>query len=295
MKDTQFLECLDKILDRKTTYNNRYPYNLGYYDGISLSFDCWNLVKSIDWSNGTIADNWRVGNFAIYNPGASLGDWTGRQILTHCSEVSTDMNNIPVGAFLLYYDDSHAGVYIGDRKVCECTVAWGQNGVIVSEIGSNGERIFNGSQYGKWGWHGKLPFVEYTMKPEGQFHEGDIVTIVQGAKVYGTDIYFASWVYGVPLTITQLVGDRAVVSNTEYVIGAVSTKDILPYEEPVVEEPEPEPEPFHPGTQVEPPEDPVEEPIESEKSILEKILETLQEILNFLKRVFKKEESDDRD
>lgn len=258
MKDYEFLEVLKAILDRKTSYQNVFPYNLGYYDGISQSYDCWNLVKAIDWSNGTCANFWSIGQYAIYSPSATLGDWTGRQILNHCSEVSTDMTNIPKGAFLLYYDDSHAGVYMGNGKVCECTPIWG-GGVLLSDIGPNGERTKNGSQYGRWGWHGKLPFVEYTLKPEGQFHEGDIVTIIQGAKVYGTDIYFASWVYGTPLKITQLYGDRAVVSNDQYVIGAVSTNDLLPYEEPIQEpEPEPEPEPWHPGTDIDP--EPIPEP-----------------------------------
>lgn len=167
MTDQEFLTCLDTILNRDTRYNNHWPYNVGYYDGIFLSFDCWNLVKAIDWSNGTISDNWTVGNYAVYNPSAALGDWTGREIMDHCLQVSTDMNNIIPGEFLLYEGDGHAGVYVGGGNVVECTVSWGVNRVILSQIGKNGKRSFRDVAQGRWYQHGRLPFVTYK-EPEPQ-------------------------------------------------------------------------------------------------------------------------------
>lgn len=167
MTDQEFLTCLDTILNRDTRYNNHWPYNVGYYDGIFLSFDCWNLVKAIDWSNGTISDNWTVGNYAVYNPSAALGDWTGREIMDHCLQVSTDMNNIIPGEFLLYEGDGHAGVYVGGGNVVECTVSWGVNRVILSQIGKNGKRSFRDIAQGRWYQHGRLPFVTYK-EPEPQ-------------------------------------------------------------------------------------------------------------------------------
>lgn len=245
MTDRKFIEVLNKILARKTGYNNSFPYNLGYYHSSGVqTFDCWNLIKAICWTNGTIADNYTVGKYAIYNPASGLGDWTGKQILDHCSEVSGDMSDIDAGEYLLYEGDGHAGVYVGDGHVIECTVGWGMNCVMQSDIDGSGRSFYRGVQRGRWYRHGKLPFVEYTT-----FSEGDVVTINDGAKVYGTNIYFAKWVYGQPLTITQLLGDRAVVNNKEYCIGAVSTNDLTPYKEPET------PEPFHPATPVEPPEE----------------------------------------
>lgn len=161
MTDKNFLQCLDVILNRDTRYNNRWPYNVGYYDGIFLTFDCWNLVKAIDWTNGAIADNWTVGNYAAYNPAAALGDWTGREIMDHCLQVSTDMNNIIPGEFLLYEGDGHAGVYVGAGNVVECTISWGVNRVILSQIGKNGKRSFRDVAQGRWYQHGRLPFVTY--------------------------------------------------------------------------------------------------------------------------------------
>lgn len=169
MTDQEFLTCLDTILNRDTKYNNQWPYNVGYYDGIFLSFDCWNLVKAIDWSNGKIANNWTVGNYAVYTSSATLGDWTGRQIMDHCSNVSTDMDieNILPGEFLLYEGDGHAGVYVGGGNVVECTISWGVNRVILSQIGKRGKRSYRNVEQGRWYQHGRLPFVDYT-QPQPQ-------------------------------------------------------------------------------------------------------------------------------
>lgn len=249
MTDKDFLQSLRTILNRPTSYNNVYPYNVGYYNGYTLSFDCWNLVKAICWTNGAIADNWIVGNYAICTyPATPLGDWNGKQILDACTDVSGDMAHIQDGEYLLYEGDSHAGVYFGDGKVAECTVGWGQNGVILSDIDEYGRSFFNGVQRGRWYRHGKLPFVEYSSEEYPVFNVGDEVMIVQGAKVYGTNVYFASWVYETPLIVTEQTGDRVVVCDDEYVIGAVNANDLLPY---VEQKPE---EPFHPG-QPKPPED----------------------------------------
>ena len=169
MTDKEFLNCLDIILNRDTRYNNKWPYNVGYYDGIFLTFDCWNLVKAIDWSHGSIANNWTVGSYAVYDPSAALGDWTGRQIMDHCSCVSTDMSNILPGEFLLYEGDGHAGVYVGEGHVVECTVSWGVNRVILSDISKNGVRSFKDIKQGRWYQHGRLPFVIYEEpQPEPQ-------------------------------------------------------------------------------------------------------------------------------
>lgn len=288
MTDKDFLNCLKTILDRKNSYNNKYPYNVGYYHGEDkggISFDCWNLVKAICWSNGAIAKNYRVGNYAVYVPNSGLGDWTGRQILDHCSDVSGNMANIVPGEFLLYEGDAHAGVYWGDGKVIECTVGWGQNGVIMSDIDSAGRSYYKGVQRGRWYRHGKLPFVSYS-EPYPKFNVGDSIMIVYGAKVYGMDIYFADFVYDMVLTVKRQDGDKVVAyKGADWYIGDVSAKDVIPYVEPEPE-PEPTPEP-EPEPEPEPTPEPEPEPTpDPEPSFWDKVLATCEAIIEFLRRIF---------
>lgn len=273
MTDKKLIEVLDKILARKTGYDNRYPYNVGYYDGIKQTYDCYCLVKAIAWSDGTCADFWRVGQYAIYNPSSGMGDWTGGQILAHCTDVSSDMSNIQPGEFLFYEGGGHAGIYYGDRKVAEAT-PWKKNCVFLTDIGPNGERTYEGDRYGRWAQHGKLPFVEYS-EPYSKYNVGDMVTIIQGAKVYGTDIYFASWVYGIPLTVSEQKGDRVVVNNGDYCIGAVSANDLLPYV------PEIKPDP------------PEEDDLDKEVGWFSKfVIVFIKGLLNAVLDIFKKESND---
>ena len=296
MKHEDFIQSLRTILARKTSYRNVYPYNLGYYDGSSLSFDCWNLVKAICWSNGTIADNWRVGNYAIMTP-SELGDWNGRQILDHCSDVSSDMAHIQAGEYLLYEGDSHAGIYFGDGKVVECTVGWGQNGVILSDIDDYGRSFFKGVQRGRWYRHGKLPFVKYPSKEYPTFEQGQSIKIRKNAKVYGMNIYFADFVYDMVLTVKRQDGEKVVAyKGDDWYIGDVSAWDVIPYEEPsepeplhpAQPEPEPEPEPApEPQPQPEPEDPPEEEP--EHISFLTRLIKAFLEVI---RDVFKKKEKE---
>lgn len=50
MTAEEFIECLWIAHNRPNYYYNKYPYNLGYYDGSQISFDCWNLGKAIIWT-----------------------------------------------------------------------------------------------------------------------------------------------------------------------------------------------------------------------------------------------------
>ena len=49
MTNTQYVDTLKHIASIPTVYKNKFPYNCGYYDGVTgrFSFDCWNLVKSV--------------------------------------------------------------------------------------------------------------------------------------------------------------------------------------------------------------------------------------------------------
>lgn len=47
MKLSEFISKLKLAHDVPNYYNNKFPYNCGYYDGSRFSFDCWNLIKAI--------------------------------------------------------------------------------------------------------------------------------------------------------------------------------------------------------------------------------------------------------
>lgn len=109
----------DTIMGRANEYGTPYPYNLGYYDGYKITFDCHNTFKAIAWTNGEIANNYTVGTCAQYNPASGVRDWTTREMLDHCSDVSYDMSNIMPGEYL--WMEGHGAMYYGNGLVCETT------------------------------------------------------------------------------------------------------------------------------------------------------------------------------
>ncbi len=160
MTADQFVACLKTALSRNTTYISKYPYNLGYYDGEKISWDCSNLGKSIIWSKGSIVNNYTVNNFQRVDTSCGLGDWSTETIYSKAPNPSTDFSSIIPGEWL--YMSGHIGYYIGDGQVVECTTGWGANAVIKSQIDKNGNRSWNGSGNGKWIAHWKAPWIDYS-------------------------------------------------------------------------------------------------------------------------------------
>ena len=161
----RFKEVMKKLVDRPNSlYSNEFPFNCCYYDGTFIKADCNNVIKAICWSNGECADNYTTGQY-YYSPNSVMGDWTGSQILDHCSDISSDFNHIEDGEFLYMYNggDWHCGVYYGDGQVFECTPLW-KNGIQLSQIDNKGRRLYGGKSYGTWEKHGKLWWVEYPQK-----------------------------------------------------------------------------------------------------------------------------------
>ena len=163
MTSEQFCQKLRNIVNRANYYYNVFPYNLGYYNGYAISFDCWNLVKALI-NDPTIDQNYVVGRYAPAS--GNMGDWDGWTILQHCSGVSTDFSHLYVGEYL--YMAGHAGVYIGNGQVVECTCDW-EGGVLISNITSSGGRYRNGTFMRSWQYHGKLTeWIDYSEKPSGK-------------------------------------------------------------------------------------------------------------------------------
>lgn len=174
MKSTDMVALVKHIcFDLKTDYNNHYPYNLGYHHPDKWTWDCWNFYpKTLVWGwKETIP----VGKYQPKNLSTGLGDWGGWTILNCCKQISTDFSKIKASEFLLLKDKSHAGCYVGEftrngktYNVIECTAAWGR-GVIptyVDEQGNRREYKGGSKKNTPWGWHGLLPWLDYTIQPK---------------------------------------------------------------------------------------------------------------------------------
>lgn len=161
MTAKEFVNALMKAYNRPNYYNNNFPYNCGYYDGSKISWDCWNLGKTIIWSHGDIVDNYTKGKYQKVNKETNLGDWDGYAICVQ-GVCSRDFTDIKVGEWL--YCEDHVGYYIGNGKVLEDTIAWGAKKIVISEVGSKGERTLNGvpAKTSKWEFHSQIPWIDYS-------------------------------------------------------------------------------------------------------------------------------------
>lgn len=193
-------EAVDKLIhiakDLSTEYNSKFPRNLGFWNGKSFSWDCWNLwPKSLVWGWW---ENKTVGYYAAYNASTGLGDWGGAKIMSCCTETSSDFTKLVPGEFLLSTDDGHAGAYIGEfiinskcYNVVECTTKWG-GGVIFSYCSTTGGRYkYKDGEKASIGWgaHGKLPWIDYSEQPEPPTpptppEEPIYYTVIRGDALY---------------------------------------------------------------------------------------------------------------
>ena len=160
MTANEFIDCLWTAYSRPNYYYNSFPYNLGYYDGSRISFDCWNLGKAIIWSKGAIVNNYTPGTYAEMDTSCGLGDWDGLSIVREAPNCSSDFSNLVPGEWL--YMDNHTGYYVGDGQVIECTAGWNVWAITVSQIDQYGRRSRNGVSGGSWKLHGMVPWLDYT-------------------------------------------------------------------------------------------------------------------------------------
>lgn len=123
--------------------------------------DCVVSIKGLLW--GFKADKNKAHGGGVYLSNG-VADFTPDSGLDYCSGVSTDFSNLVPGEYLCMKGTghSHAGVYIGNGKVFECTVAWGVNRCVISDIDKNGNRSYNGVRSLRWTYHGKLGYIDYS-------------------------------------------------------------------------------------------------------------------------------------
>ena len=128
-------------------------------------FDCIGLIKGVLW--GWNGDESKVYGGAVY---ASNGvpDASADAMIGKCTDVSSNMGNIAVGEFL--WMKGHCGVYVGNSKVIESTPSWA-NGVQVTALTAR-----------KWLKHGKLPWVEYSVKEVRDVVNIELSVLRKGSK-----------------------------------------------------------------------------------------------------------------
>lgn len=160
MTAEEFIDCLWVAYSRPNYYYNSFPYNLGYYDGSRISFDCWNLGKAIIWTKGEIVNNYTAGAYAKMDTSCGLGDWDGEQIIREAPNCGSDFTDLVPGEWL--YMDNHTGYYVGDGQVIECTAGWDVWAITVSQIDKYGRRSRNGVYNGYWKLHGMVPWLDYS-------------------------------------------------------------------------------------------------------------------------------------
>jgi len=126
--------------------------------------DCVVSIKGLLW--GFKADKNKPHGGAIYLSNG-VPDFGANAGINYCDNTSTNFNNLIPGEYLCMKGTQyeHAGVYLGNGKVFECTTGWGANRCIISDIKSDGSRYYNGVRNLKWTWHGKLKYISYPTTP----------------------------------------------------------------------------------------------------------------------------------
>lgn len=135
------------------------------YGKDAWGFDCIGLIKGVLW--GWNGDNNKTYGGAIY---ASNGvpDISADATIRECRMVSTDFSSISIGEFL--WMSGHCGVYIGDGLVVESSPKW-KNGVQITSLNAR-----------NWLKHGKLPWVEYSVKEVKNVVQIELSVLQKGSK-----------------------------------------------------------------------------------------------------------------
>lgn len=169
MTSEEYVSKLKTLAERKTGYNNKYPYNLLYVHKDKITGDCLNTIKAL--LNGYNIYNNNVGYYQ--RDLSNTGDVSEATLLSMCTDISTDFSQIPKGALL--YMRGHVGTFVSLTKrngkeynVIECTKSFG-GGIVYSWVDADGTRRSHkgGVKNGKWIQFGKMTkFLSYNA-PQG--------------------------------------------------------------------------------------------------------------------------------
>ncbi len=134
------------------------------WDRGKFMMDCVVSIKGLLW--GFVADKYKSHGGGVLGANG-VADFAANDMRC-CTDVSSDFSKIEAGEYLSMAGTqySHAGVYLGNGKVFECTTGWGVNRCIISEIDKNGGRWYNGVYNLKWTRHGKLIYIDYSDSPQ---------------------------------------------------------------------------------------------------------------------------------
>ena len=124
--------------------------------------DCVVSIKGLLW--GFKGDTTKSRGGATYLANG-VADFQANDGVLYCDNVSKDFNNLVPGEYLCMRGTkySHAGVYLGNNQVFECTTGFGANKCIISTIDKYGNRYYNGAKsVAKWTYHGKLQYIDYS-------------------------------------------------------------------------------------------------------------------------------------
>lgn len=180
--DKEFINKLKWLVNDVPNYYHSENGSFCNYNWNNNKFmmDCVVSIKGLLW--GFSADKNKPHGGAVYLSNG-VADFTPDGGLNYCTEVSQDFKNIKAGEYLCMKGTghSHAGVYLGNGKVFECTVAWNTYKCIISDIDSYGNRSLNGVRSLKWSYHGKLNYIDYRKDDNMKHKIGEKVKI---NKVY---------------------------------------------------------------------------------------------------------------
>ena len=178
----QFIEkCKWLVYDVPNYYHSENGTFCNYnWNNGKFMMDCVVSIKGLLW--GFRADKNAPHGGAIYGSNG-VADFGANDGINYCTEASQNFNNLVPGEYLCMRgtNHSHAGVYLGNGKVFECTAGWDVWKCIISDINSKGERFYNGVKGLSWTWHGKLKYIDYSdtpaPTPTTKFNVGDKVRV----------------------------------------------------------------------------------------------------------------------
>ena len=176
-KSGEFIEKLKWIVNDVPNYYHSEAGTWCNYNWNNDKFmmDCVVSIKGLLW--GFRADKNAPHGGGVYLANG-VADFGANQGIDYCEEVSSDFHNLTPGEYLCMAGTGyeHAGVYLGNGKVFECTTGWGVNRCIISEIDANGGRWYDGARSLVWTRHGKLIYIDYE-EAQMKYKVGDVVDI----------------------------------------------------------------------------------------------------------------------